>query len=192
MISAIDVYDVRIGHRQGYVLNYRPHLHQQHLVKQLFTSSENALTYMTQCSVDCVEFVDEFAHKNCFVLCDGFLQWGRQNNITINGVIVKENGVALHYFNSFQLHGKTYYFDAYGLFDSLEPIKARYRIDDEYFGLYEFTWEQFTAGDGADLKLMKDVLERIQNDLGGVGQYQVYRNSACKLLMSCLIGFLGE
>ncbi|USD59049.1 hypothetical protein J4N45_10955 [Vibrio sp. SCSIO 43140] len=177
---------------QGMILNYHPHIHQYRLINQLVSSTESALAYITQCSMHSDEFIDEFAHKNCFVLCDGFLQWGRQINMEIKGVIVKENGVALHYFNTFQLHGKTYYLDAYGLFDSLDPIKSRYKIDDEFFGVHVFTWEQFTAGGTDDMKVMQDVLKRIRDDLGGIGQYQSYRNCACRLLMSSLVGFLGE
>lgn len=177
---------------KGMALISHPHIHQYHLMHRLVSSTERALAYITQCSMHSDDFIDEFAHKNCFVLCDGFLQWGRQINIEIKGVIVKEAGVALHYFNTFQLHGKTYYLDAYGLFDSLEPIKLRYKIEDEFFGVYEFTWEQFTADGTDDIQVMQDALERIRNELGGVGQYQSYRNCACRLLMSSLVGFLGE
>lgn len=173
-------------------MKIQQHVQRHHLVKTLVNSPCSSLNYLSQCSMYELEFVDEFAHKNCFVLCDGFMHWGRHFNTNFQGVVLKENGVALHYLNTFVVKGRTYYIDAYGLFTSLDPIKARYRVDDEFFSLTVFDWSEYQFCKCADVVMMHEALEHIKNSYNGVGEYLKYRDSACRLLISQLVGFLGK
>lgn len=70
--------------------------------------------------------VDLFAHGECAVYSEGLINTLSLLDYDPKLIALVENGTPIHYLALINNKGKDLYIDAYGVFDSLEPIQDRY------------------------------------------------------------------
>ncbi|WP_425263839.1 hypothetical protein [Vibrio owensii] len=77
-----------------------------------------------------VHFRELYAHDRCYALMEGLMDlYNKDPEIDNQAVVVaNEQDLALHWLVKFEYNDKTYYSDAYGLFESLDEVMARYQL----------------------------------------------------------------
>jgi hypothetical protein len=130
------------------------------------------------------EFIDEFAHSKCFVLCEGLIVAGERSRFPIRGVILSEYGVDLHYLNAFDIEGQTIYIDAYGLFTRIEDISRRYQIDEANMTVFEFGFYGLQCRKpDMPVVVLRETLDALRHGIGSPVDYVRFRDNACRHLL---------
>lgn len=134
-----------------------------------------------------VYFRELYAHDRCYVFMEGLMDlYGRDPEIDNETVVVtSQDDVALHWLVKFQYKDKTYYSDAYGLFETLDEVMARYQLGSE---VKEIAFDHCDDSDPwydtfTDLSveasdeyqgILEDALGRDDLDLGDVLDYSEF------------------
>lgn len=162
-------------------------------VDWMLNMTEQDWGYLSRVYVaDDEEFINEFAHKWCFVLAEGLLL-ALQPYAEVKICVLYEYGVELHFFNAVQINEKTFWIDAYGVYRCLEPILSRYHVDTESMSIRDIHLSDYYSLDpGADKLLLEDCLYRVKLQFSTLASYYHYRLNATTHLLNDFHHCLGK